>query len=233
MQLSAPDWCFYREHYGADEYYRRLRDIGISAVEMTPTERWQSARDAGLPIIDIGAPGMPRGINNAANHAVLLPQLRDAISGAGEAGIPQLIIFSGNREGRSDAEGAADCITALRTLAPAAEAAGIILLFEVLSSLDHPDYQADHTAFGVEVVRGVQSPAVKLLYDAYHMFRMGEDVLADVLAHLDIIGHIHLAQSPRRTAPLAGGPARSCRVHSPAARGGLSGIPGDRVLPAG
>ncbi len=48
MQLSAPDRRFYRDQYRPDEYYHRLHDIGITAVEMTPPERWQAARDAGL-----------------------------------------------------------------------------------------------------------------------------------------------------------------------------------------
>ncbi len=176
---------------------------------------------------------MQQGLNNAALHAVLIPQICATIAEARQAGIPQLITFSGNRQGCADNVGAANCITALRQLAPIAEVAGITLLFEVLNGFDHPDYQADHTAFGVEVVRGVNSPAVKLLYDAYHMFRMGEDVLADLLGNLDIIGHIHLAQSPKRTAPLPGGPLDHAAFIPKVLAAGYQGYLGLEFCPQG
>ena len=53
------------------------------------------------------------------------------------------------------------------------------LCLELLNSkVDHKDYQADHTAWGVQVVQGVGSPRVKLLYDIYHMQIMEGDVIA-------------------------------------------------------
>src|SRR6185503_1633015 len=48
--------------------------------------------------------------------------------------------------------------------------AGVTICVELLNSkVDHKGYQGDRTLFGVEVVKAVNSPRVKLLYDAYHM----------------------------------------------------------------
>lgn len=212
MQLSVADWCFYSEHYLPADYYRTLAEMGIHAVEMVAEERRPIARDASLTILNLAAPGMADGLNDPAYHATLLPRIREMITEARDAGIPQLILFSGNRTGRSDVDGANSCIDALRLLAPLAESAGITLLFEMLNPHDHPDYQADHTAFGVKVVTEVASPAVRLLYDIYHMYRQREDVASDLLTYAGIIGHIHLAQSPRRTAPHTGAPIDYARL---------------------
>ena len=68
----------------------------------------------------------------------------------------------------------------LKRLAPLAEHHGVTLCLELLNSkVDHKDYQADHTAWGVQVVQGVGSPRLKLLYDIYHMQIMEGDVIAD------------------------------------------------------
>ena len=63
-----------------------------------------------------------------------------------------------------------NCEKALKEIVPVAEKAGILLQMELLNSkVDHRGYQGDHTAYGVEVMKGVASPRVKLLYDIYHM----------------------------------------------------------------
>jgi len=66
------------------------------------------------------------------------------------------------------------------------------------SKVDHTDYQADRTAWGVAVCEQVGSPNVKLLYDIYHMQIMEGDLcrtLTDNIAH---IGHFHTAGNPGR-----------------------------------
>ena len=117
------------------------------------------------------------------------------------AKIPQVIVFSGNRDGQDDAVGRANVVTALKALAGDAERAGVTLIFEMFNDQDHPDYQADHSAYGFAVAKAVGSPAVKVLYDIYHMSRMGEDVVADITGNLDLIAHLHTAEMPGRGIP--------------------------------
>jgi hydroxypyruvate isomerase len=80
-----------------------------------------------------------------------------------------------------------------------AERHDVTLCLELLNSkVDHKDYQADHTAWGVEVVKGVASPRVKLLYDIYHMQIMEGDVVATIRAHNQHIAHYHTGGVPGR-----------------------------------
>ncbi|HEV2473865.1 MAG TPA: TIM barrel protein, partial [Chthonomonadales bacterium] len=105
----------------------------------------------------------------------------------------------GNRAGLSDQEGMAATIAGLRRVAPAAESAGVTLAMELLNSkVDHADYQCDHTAWGVEVCKAVDSPRVKLLYDIYHMQIMEGDVCRTIQQNIEYIGHFHTAGNPGR-----------------------------------
>jgi hydroxypyruvate isomerase len=110
------------------------------------------------------------------------------------------VVFSGNRAGLSDGDGIANCISGLRRVAPTAEKHGVTLCLEMLNSkVDHKDYQADHTAWAVEVVKGVGSPRLKLLYDIYHMQIMEGESYATIRGQLAI----HRATITRAAFPVA------------------------------
>ena len=165
---------------------------------MVDEKRWAAARAAGLSIVNLGGPGMEDGLSKAENHGTLIPSIADRIDAAKANGIGQVIIFSGNRKGQDDAAGLANCIAACKKLAPKAEKAKVTLVFEMLNSFEHVDYQGDHSAYGFDLVKAVSSPRVKVLYDIYHMHRMGENVLADILGNLEYIAHLHIAGDGRR-----------------------------------
>jgi len=82
---------------------------------------------------------------------------------------------------------------------PTAERHGVVLCMEMLNSkVDHRDYHADHTAWAVEVAKGINSPHFRLLYDIYHMQVMEGDVIATIKANLPWIAHFHTAGVPGR-----------------------------------
>lgn len=201
IKQSAADWCFYKNISDPDAYYRKLKEIGFGAVEMAAPQRWESIRSAGLEILNIAGPGMREGLNNPDNHSQLIPEITTLIDQAAENRIPHVIILSGNNGDISVDQGFSTCVQAVRELAKKAEDSGVVLTFEMLNRYNHEDYQADHSGYGFRLVEEIDSSAVKILYDIYHMHRMGEDVLTDVLEHLDRIVHIHVAGSPDRNFP--------------------------------
>ena len=80
-----------------------------------------------------------------------------------------------------------------------AEDKGVTICLELLNSkVDHKDYHCDHTAWGVQVVQGVNSPRLKLLYDIYHMQIMEGDVIATIRANAPHIAHFHTGGVPGR-----------------------------------
>jgi hydroxypyruvate isomerase len=142
---------------------------------------------------------LTNGFTNRASHPMLIKELVDALPLARAGGVPNLIAMFGNRAGRSDSEAIAAAIDGLRQVAPAAEANGVTVCVELLNSkVDHRDYHGDRTWFGVEVMQGVGSPRVKLLYDIYHMQIMEGDVIRTIGTNAAWIGHYHTGGVPGR-----------------------------------
>lgn len=93
----------------------------------------------------------------------------------------------------------------LRMLARLAEKANVTLLLEPLNTvLDHPGCFLNDSTLGFEIVKRIDSPNVRLLYDIYHMSMMGEDVLKEIDISADWIGHFHAADMPGRHEPGSG-----------------------------
>ena len=174
--------------------------IGYESVEMLDRQYWDLVREHGMRVaIIIGHASLPDGLNKRENHTRIEEELLANMDIAAENGIPGLICFSGNREGRSDEEGRDNTIEGLMRVSKAAEEKGVTLCMELLNSkVNHPDYQCDHTAWGVDVCKGVNSPRVKLLYDIYHMQIMEGDLIRTIEENIGFIGHFHTAGNPER-----------------------------------
>jgi hydroxypyruvate isomerase len=114
-------------------------------------------------------------------------------------GIKSLLLLTGNREGRSDAECMDNCTEFLRRVVKPAEEAGVRLLPELLNStVNHADYFLDHAALGVELCERFNSPALGLVYDIYHMQIMDGDLIRTITEQIGHIGHFHTGGNPGR-----------------------------------
>jgi hydroxypyruvate isomerase len=185
------------------EVCQHVRRLGFPGIDLLYPDEWEIARAAGLTC-SMGYASrreafIENGFNDAQLHGMLSEELNRAIPLAAKAGVPSLIAMFGNRRGRSDADGIANCVAGLAKVAPVAEEHGVTVCVELLNSkIDHPDYQGDHTAFGAQVVEQVGSPRVKLLYDIYHMQIMEGDVIRTIRDHRQRIGHFHTGGVPGR-----------------------------------
>ena len=200
IKQSVSWWCFARGDMTPEKLVRAAAEIGYEAIELVEQQYWQLIKDHGLAIASVnGHRSIEEGLNRRENHARIEQELRAKIDLAAQWGIPNLICFSGNRAGLSDENGAAVTAEGLRRVARIAEDAGVTLVLELLNSkVDHRDYQCDHTDWGAQVVRMVDSPRVKLLYDIYHMQIMEGDIIRTIRTHHDCIGHYHTAGNPGR-----------------------------------
>ena len=201
LRQSVSRWPYAR--IPLDEFARRCREIGLVAIDLLQPEEWPVVRDAGL-VPSMGYPTARRdfiatGFNDPANHAMLLHELETAIPLAAAAGVPNVIAMFGNRHGMPDAQGITNCVAGLSRIKALAEERNVTVCVELLNSkVDHADYMGDHSAFGVEVMRGVNSPRVKLLYDIYHMQIMEGDVIRTIRDDIQWIGHFHTGGVPGR-----------------------------------
>ena len=186
------------------ELCKYLKTTGFAGIDLLYTDEWPVANDSGLTV-SMGYPSrrdnfIAMGFNDPANHATLLKELETTIPLAKQAGVPNVITMFGNRKPDIDEHAAIDnCVAGLSKIAPYAAENGITLCVELLNSkVDHHGYQGDHTAFGVAVMKGINSPNVKLLYDIYHMQIMEGDVIHTIRDNIQWIGHFHTGGVPGR-----------------------------------
>jgi hydroxypyruvate isomerase len=133
------------------------------------------------------------------HHDEMVKELEEVLPKVKAAGIPQQIVFSGNRGGMDDKEGLKNCAKGLKRITPLAEQLGVTLIMELLNSrVDHKDYMCDRTPWGVELVKEVGSDRFRLLYDIYHMQIMEGDVIRTIRDNFQYIAHYHTAGNPGR-----------------------------------
>jgi hydroxypyruvate isomerase len=193
-------WCFVPQKLTPEQFVSSAAESGFAALDLVPPAYWLLVTDHGLAISSIqGHLPLEIGLNKVDQHERIESEVRAAITNARRLKVPNVICFSGNRGGLDDAKGIEITAAGLSKLAPFAEEAGVTLVLELLNSkVDHPDYQADHTAWGVQVCQAVDSPRVKLLYDIYHMQIMEGDVIRTIRSVHPLIGLYHTAGNPGR-----------------------------------
>jgi len=178
LRQSVSRWPY--QKIALPEFCRACADIGLAAIDLLEEPDWDLVRQYGL-ICSMGYAGggsIADGLNVKANHDKIVENFERMIPRAARAKVPNVITFFGKR---------------------IAEDHDVTISVELLNSkVNHPDYQGDHTAFGVAVVQAVGSPRVKLLYDIYHMQIMEGDLIRTIQAHHRHIGHYHTGGVPGR-----------------------------------
>ena len=199
LKQSVSRWCYGK--IPMPQFCKAVADMGLTAIDLLGEADWPVVREFGL-VCSMGSGGggsIADGLNVRANHDRIVGGLERLMPKAKEMQVPNLITFFGNRRGMSDEEATANCIDGLNRVKKAAEETGITICVELLNSkIDHKDYQGDRTKFGVEIVRAVGSPRVKLLYDIYHMQIMEGDLIRTIRDNWDYIAHFHTGGVPGR-----------------------------------
>jgi hydroxypyruvate isomerase len=199
LKQSVSRWCYGK--IPMPELCKAVADMGLTAIDLLNEPEWQVARDHGL-ICSMGYAGggsIGNGLNVKANHDAIVKNFELNIPKAAAQKVPNVITFFGNRRGMADSEAIANCVEGLNRVKKIGEDNGVTICVELLNSkVDHKDYQGDHTAFGVEVVKAVASPRVKLLYDIYHMQIMEGDVIRTIRDNKDYLAHFHTGGVPGR-----------------------------------
>jgi hydroxypyruvate isomerase len=196
---SVCKWC-----YGSiplDEFCQAGKKIGLQSVELLEVNDFPTLKKHDLVCAMVsGVPGgITSGLNRLENHDKIVAFFEKTTPIVAEHGYPNIICFSGNRDGMSDEKGLENCAIGLKRIAPIAEKNKVTVCMELLNSkVNHKDYMCDHTPWGVELVKKVGSERFKLLYDIYHMQIMEGDLIATIRSSHSHIGHYHTGGVPGR-----------------------------------
>jgi hydroxypyruvate isomerase len=183
-----------------DGMCREAVRLGAYGFDLVGPDQFPTLKKYGLlPTMVPGGSGIKAGVNDRKNHADIMPKMREAIRAAASAGAPNVIVLAGDRQGLTDEQGMDNTVLFLNEIKAEAEDRQVTLCIELLNSkVNHPGYMCDHTTWGVEVCKRVNSPRVKLLYDIYHMQIMEGDLIRTIRKNIAYIGHFHTAGNPGR-----------------------------------
>ena len=197
IKQSVCKWCY--GNISMDKFAAFASRIGLKSVELVGPKDWPILKKYGLVCAMSGSHSITKGLNRIENHDQCLAKIRKSIEETSEAGFPNVICFSGNRDGMDDDEGLKNCAIALKQIVGFAEKKNVTICMELLNSkVNHADYMCDRTHWGVELAKKVGSDRFKLLYDIYHMQVQEGDIIATINKSADYIGHYHTAGVPGR-----------------------------------
>ena len=200
---SACRWCYSKVKL--EDLCAAGKEMGLVALDLLGPGDFATVKKFGLvcslvsnPTID-GLGGIGKAWNRVEHHDKLVQAYEQRLKETADAGFERLICFSGNRAGLDDEKGLENCALGLKRIMPLAEKLKVTVCMELLNSKrNHKDYQCDHTAWGVELVKRTGSERFKLLYDIYHMQIMDGDVCDTIKENNQYIGHYHTGGVPGR-----------------------------------
>ncbi len=204
IRQSVMGWCF--RPMPVPELMRHCAAIGLEAIEGIRTEFYPEARRHGLNISLTRGHGFDSGPVDRANHESCVEQLKQGIDLAVQFDAPSVITFTGMRvRGMSDTTAEQNCLDCWKQVIDYAEEKQITMVLEHLNSRDdshpmkgHPGYFGDDVERCVDLVRRMDSPRFKLLFDVYHVQVMNGDVIRRIRNYHEYIGHYHTAGNPGR-----------------------------------
>ena len=181
-----------------------LADQGIEAIDLVGPENWHHLKKHGLDssMCNGAELNLVDGFIHEEFESVLHQRYSEMIPRVAKAGYQNLICFSGNRRGLSEEDGLQQAVRALQPMVQLAEEHGVVLQMELFNSIvDHPDYMADSSSWGITLAKELASPSFKLLYDIYHMQIMEGNLIQNIQENHNFYGHYHVAGVPGRNEP--------------------------------
>lgn len=212
FRFSVMLWTILRDR-PFDERIEKVAEAGYHAVELVDEYTKWSAEDLrratvklhSLNIVVDAMAGVWAGIANPRARDKFLADLRALVPVAERLECPAIIVLSGDRVDGLSREGHhASCIESLQRASETADKHNLTLLLENIDQEENPKYYLTSVAEGFEIVRAVNHPRVKFLYDFYHEQISEGNLIAKLEKNLDQTGLFHVADVPGRHEPGTG-----------------------------
>lgn len=215
-RVGASVIFLFQEHPPAERLARAAAS-GFSEIEL-----WADGSDPGLPLelerlglrpSMLATPGLVGDYYGGERGYATEPGGRERLLAALERDLelarrlraPRMVVLAGRRAADSDGRAELDrLVEALRAGASLAERAGVKLVLEPLNTIDNPGYAAGDLETALGVLQRVGSPAVRLLFDFYHLGLSEPDLLAALERAAPYVDHVQLADLPGRHEPGTG-----------------------------
>ena len=180
---------------------KTVKQLNFAAIDLVGPEDWPVLKQYG--IVSSMCNGAEISLEDGFIHSELHDELEARylkhIDLVADAGYTNLICFSGNARGMSKEEGLDNAVAGLKRILPHAQKRGVVIFMELFNSkIDHPDYMADSSKWGVQLCKRLNSKHFSLLYDIYHMQINEGDIIRTIRDFHPYFGHYHTAGVPGR-----------------------------------
>ena len=189
-----------------DDMCREAARLGCWGMDLMPVQDWPTLKKYGL----IPTMGPTGGVDfeNGLLHPELFDKLEKSVGATldqcAAAGCPNMITVAGKRKGMSYEEGADHCVAFFNRVKAHAEDKGVTICLEIMNNkfedqrLGRPDQICNHIDWAVGVIKRVNSPRVKVLFDIYHVQTMDGDVTRNIRENFPWLAHFHTGGVPGR-----------------------------------
>lgn len=202
MRLCVPLPCFFKK-VSADEAIRQVADLGFDAVEAYNWKNFdlcaiKNALDqTGVEFISLCTTEFR--MTDPEYRELWLAGLAESCEAAQFLGVKKLITQVGKDTGAPRELQHEAIVETLKQATPILEKYGVTIMPEPLNTyVNHPGYYLTHSTEAFDIIREVDNPYVKLIYDIYHQQVMEGNIVPSVVNNLDLIAHLHSAGHPGR-----------------------------------
>ncbi len=143
---------------------------------------------------------LSRGILNDGRVDDFLTALTESIPVYKQLNAKGMIVLIGEHKDYNE-ENVIKCLNAAK---PIVESEGITLLIEPLNNIDRVGYSMPYATPVFNLLKKIDSPNIKMLYDIYHQNMMNDFDINQIKENIDLIGHFHVADAPGRHEPGTG-----------------------------
>ena len=203
MRPSVVIPCFFK-NVSFETSVERISQIGYDACELWGWKGMDLASckaalsKNGVELISLCTTDFR--LNDPAYSDAWMKGLLESIDAAHALGAKKLITQVGQDTGANRAFQRECIVSTLKKAAPILEENGITLMIEPLNTLfDHKGYFLWSSAEAFDMIKEVNSPCVKVVFDIYHQQVMEGNIINNILNNLDLIAHLHAAGHPGRT----------------------------------
>jgi hydroxypyruvate isomerase len=202
-----------------EQNLERVAQAGYNQVELVSEfKSWSPsdmarilARMETLKIRVDAMAGMTLGFADLTGGDAFLSELKTLIPVAKRLACRQIILLSGKRvasaAAESESENRAQHTASIETLKRAAELlSGVNIqgIIEPIDRLENPTIYLDGVSEAFALVKAVDSPGLRVLYDLYHEQRTHGNLIEKLQQNIALIGLIHVADVPGRHQPGTG-----------------------------
>jgi hydroxypyruvate isomerase len=212
FKLSVMLWTVY-EKLPFDQRLEKVAEAGYHAVELVNEYKNFTKEDYArfrakkreLHLIVDATSGISHSLCDASQRDAFLDEVRAKLPVLEELECNKLIILSGDKvPGQSPQQMHDNCIESLKRAAEIAATKNVGLLLENIDPEENPKYFLTSVSEGFDIIRSVNAPNVKFLYDFFHDQIAEGNLLAKLEKNLNFIGVVHIADVPGRHDPGTG-----------------------------